>query len=51
VGEIRNAYKISNGKAERKREIGFTDMDWIHLVQYRAQYWSLLNTVMKLRAS
>jgi hypothetical protein len=35
VGEIRNAYKISNVKHERKRERGF--MDWIHVVQYRAQ--------------
>jgi hypothetical protein len=51
VGEIRNADKISNGKPEGKRKIWFRDMDWIHLLQYRAQYWALVNTVMKLRAS
>jgi len=24
-------------------------MDWIHLVQYRDQFWALVNTVMNLR--
>jgi hypothetical protein len=28
------------------REIGFEDVDWIHLVQDRDQWWILVNTMM-----
>jgi hypothetical protein len=28
---------------------GFHNMDWIHLTQYRIQWWALLNMVMKLQ--
>jgi hypothetical protein len=31
------------------REIGRECMDWMHLVQDRDQWWSLVNTVMYLR--
>jgi hypothetical protein len=31
------------------REIGFGDVDWIHLVQDRDMLRALVNTVMKLR--
>jgi hypothetical protein len=31
------------------REIGFRDVDWIHLAQDRDRWWALVNTVMKLR--
>jgi hypothetical protein len=31
------------------REIGFGDVDWIHLAQYRDRWRALVNTVMKLR--
>jgi hypothetical protein len=50
VVEIKNAY-ISNGKPKGKREMGFRDMDWIHLVQYKAHWRALVNTAMNLRAS
>jgi hypothetical protein len=31
------------------REIGWSDMEWIHLAQVRDQLWALVNTVMKIR--
>jgi ribosome biogenesis protein Nip4 len=31
------------------REIGFGDVDWIHLVQDRDRWWALVNTVMNNR--
>jgi hypothetical protein len=31
------------------REIGWDDMDWIDLAQYRDQWRALVNTVMNLR--
>jgi hypothetical protein len=32
-----------------RREIGFGDVDWIHLVQDRNRWQALVNTVMSLR--
>lgn len=29
--------------------IGREDVDWIHLAQYRVQWWGLVNVVMDLR--
>jgi hypothetical protein len=31
------------------REIGFGDVDWIHLAQYRERWRAVVNTVMNLR--
>jgi hypothetical protein len=31
------------------REIGFGDMDWIHLIQDRDRWQALVNMVMNLR--
>jgi hypothetical protein len=31
------------------REIGFGDVDWIHLAQDRVRWWALVNTVINLR--
>jgi hypothetical protein len=31
------------------RDIGFWDVDWIHLAQDRDRWWALVNTVMNLR--
>jgi hypothetical protein len=31
------------------REVGFGDVDWIHLAQDRDRWWALVNTVMNLR--
>jgi hypothetical protein len=31
------------------REIGFGDVDWIHLAQDRDRWWALVNTVMNFR--
>jgi hypothetical protein len=31
------------------REIGFGDVDWIHLAHDRDRWWALVNTVMILR--
>jgi hypothetical protein len=31
------------------REIGFGDVDWIHLAQDRDRWWALVNMVMNLR--
>jgi hypothetical protein len=31
------------------REIGFGDVDWIHMAQYRGRWRALVNTVMNLR--
>jgi hypothetical protein len=33
------------------REIGWGDLDWIHLAQDRDQWWGHVNTVMNLRVS
>jgi hypothetical protein len=31
------------------REIGFGDVDWIHLAQVRDKWWALMNTMMNLQ--
>jgi hypothetical protein len=31
------------------REIGFGDVDWIHLAPVRDRWWALVNTVMNIR--
>jgi hypothetical protein len=31
------------------REIGFGEIDWIHLAQDRDRWWAIVNTVMNLR--
>jgi hypothetical protein len=31
------------------RKIGWEGVDWLHLAQDSDQWWSLVNTVMKLR--
>jgi hypothetical protein len=57
LGEIINAYKIlirnSDGKRPGKitdlREIGWEDVDWMHLVQVRGQWRALVNMLMNLR--
>jgi hypothetical protein len=49
----RNAYRILVGKPEGNgplREIGWDDMDWIDLAQYRDPCRALVITVMNLRA-
>jgi hypothetical protein len=60
---VRGAYNILVGKPEGRRplvrprrrwkndlgEIGFGDVDWIHLAQDRDRWWALVNTVMSLR--
>jgi ribosome biogenesis protein Nip4 len=33
------------------REIGFGDVDWIHLAQDTDRWWAVVNTVMNLRVS
>jgi hypothetical protein len=33
------------------REIGFGDVDWIHLAQERDRWQAVVNTVMNLRVS
>jgi hypothetical protein len=33
------------------KEIGWDGMDWIHLVQDRDQWWTLVDMVMNLRIS
>jgi hypothetical protein len=45
-GEKRNA---SVRNPDGKRENGWVDMNWIHLVQNRGQWRALVNTVMNLR--
>jgi hypothetical protein len=30
------------------KDAGFEDVDWIHLAQSRAQWWTVMNTVMNL---
>jgi hypothetical protein len=66
MGEKRNGYGISVGRAEGKKPLGRPkckwedsnkidlreiewDMDWIHLVQDREQWRTLVNTVMNIR--
>jgi hypothetical protein len=63
MGEVRNAYNILAGKAEGKRskrkckdniktyltDVGFKDIDWIHLAHDKDQWRDPVNTVMKLR--
>jgi len=31
------------------REISWEGVDWIHVAQYRDQWWDVVNTVMNLR--
>jgi hypothetical protein len=31
------------------QDVGWEDMDWIHLGQHRDGWWTLINAVMKLR--
>jgi hypothetical protein len=31
------------------REIGWEDVDWIHLAQDRDQWWALVKTVMNVQ--
>jgi hypothetical protein len=31
------------------REVGWEDVDWMHVAQDRDQWWALVNTVMNLR--
>jgi ribosome biogenesis protein Nip4 len=31
------------------REIGFGDVEWIHLAQKKDRWWALVNTAMNLR--
>jgi hypothetical protein len=31
------------------RDIGWEGVDWIHLAQYRDQWWALVNMVMNLK--
>jgi hypothetical protein len=31
------------------REIGWEDVDWMHLAQDRDQWWAVVNTVMNIR--
>jgi hypothetical protein len=31
------------------REIGWEDVDWIHLTHHRDQWWAVVNTVMNLQ--
>jgi hypothetical protein len=63
-GEKRNAYRISVGKPEGKRRLGWEDnirmdlreigwggMDWIDLAEDRDQWRALVNTVMNLRVA
>jgi len=33
------------------KEIGFVDMNWIHLTSNRNQWWAVVNTVMNLWVS
>jgi hypothetical protein len=33
------------------REIGWRDVDWIHLAQDRDQWWAAVNTIMKIRVA
>jgi hypothetical protein len=63
MGEVRGAYNIFVGRPEGRRprrrwednikmdlrEIGFGDVDWIHLAHDRDRWWALVNTVMNLR--
>jgi hypothetical protein len=63
MGEVRGAYNILVGKPEGRRrrrrwedkikmdlrEIGFGDVDWIHLAQDRDRWRALVNTAMNLR--
>jgi hypothetical protein len=65
MGEVRGAHNILVGRPEGRRplgrprhrwedkmdlwEIGFGDVDWIHLAQDRDRWRALVNTVMNLR--
>jgi hypothetical protein len=65
MGEVRGAYNILVGRPEGRRplgrrrrrwednikirEIGFGDVNWIHLVQNRDRLRAFVNTVMNLR--
>jgi hypothetical protein len=31
------------------RQVGWEDVDWMHLAEDRDQWWVLVNTVMNLR--
>jgi hypothetical protein len=64
MGEIKNAYKILDGKHEGKDYaddlgvngkiilnwiFGLEDVDWMHLAEDRDQCRAVVNTVMNLR--
>jgi hypothetical protein len=63
MGEVRGAYNILVGRPERRRplgrwednikmdlrEIGFGDVDWIHLAQDRDRWRDIVNMVMNLQ--
>jgi hypothetical protein len=63
IGEVRGAHNILVGRPEGRRplgrprrrwednikEIGFGDVDWIHLAQDKDRWRALVNTVMNLR--
>jgi uncharacterized integral membrane protein len=61
MGEIRNAYRMLDGKPESKRSLGRTThrwkdnikmcVDWVHLAQDKDQYRSLMCMVMNLLLS
>jgi hypothetical protein len=39
---------VDNIKMDIK-EMGWEDVDWIHVIQDRAQWWTVVNTGMNLR--
>jgi hypothetical protein len=61
MGEKRNAYRLLVGKLEGKRplgrprrkmdlgEVGWSDVDWMGLVQDRNKWRALVNSVLSLR--
>jgi hypothetical protein len=46
LGRPRRRWEV-NSKMDL-REIGFGDVDWIHLAQDKDRWWALVNTVMSL---
>jgi hypothetical protein len=54
MGKVRGAYNVLVGRPEGRRplgrrEIGFGDVDWIHLAQDSDKWPALVNTLMNLR--